>query len=204
MNTLANVPQRRYSSPLREGQAGETRDRILDGALTVLSRGLAAISIPAVAREAGVSIPTVYRHFATKGDLLEAIYPHAVRRAKVEDLRIPASLEEFRDGVRSVFDRAEAFDEVARAAVASHGVDEVRHATMGSRIATTRRIAEAIAPSLTEPERQRLTRILIVLTMSASARMLRTHLGLSADEAADDVDWAVRAMIAGSAPSAAR
>jgi hypothetical protein len=33
--------------------------------------------------------------------------------------------------------------------------------------------------------------------MSASARMLREHLGLSLDEAVADVDWTIRAVIAG-------
>jgi hypothetical protein len=43
----------------------------------------------------------------------------------------------------------------------------------------------------------------IVLTMSATARMLRDHLGLSLSEAVDDVEWAVQAVIAGRAARAA-
>jgi hypothetical protein len=36
----------------------------------------------------------------------------------------------------------------------------------------------------------------VVLTASASLRMWRDHLELSADEVADDVDWIVRAAVA--------
>ena len=39
-------------------------------------------------------------------------------------------------------------------------------------------------------------RLLVVLTASASLRMWRDHLGVSVDEAAEDVDWAIRAAVA--------
>ena len=48
-----------YSSRLREEQAQRTREQILEGLVKTMARGMATVSIPAVAREAGVSIPTV-------------------------------------------------------------------------------------------------------------------------------------------------
>ena len=81
MTRITNRRGRKYSSQLRAEQAEETRARILDATVPVMARGIASLSIPAVAREAGVSVPTVYRHFATKQDLIEAIYPHVMRRA---------------------------------------------------------------------------------------------------------------------------
>lgn len=197
MSHLLNSRSRPYRSPLREEQAQDTRERILEGALRVLAGGLAGLSIPAVAREAGVSVPTVYRHFGTKGDLLGAIYPYAVRRAMGGALEPPRSIEEFRDGVRVIFDRVEALDDMERAAIASPAAEEIRHATMPDRVVATRRIADAIAPGLSEEDQARLTRLLVVLSMSAAVRMWRDHLGLSVEEAVDDVDWAVRAVIAG-------
>ena len=82
VNTRASDPSqdarsRPYRSELREEQAESTRSRILDATMRVMGRGVASLSIPAVAREAGVSTPTVYRHFGTKHDLLDALYPHA-------------------------------------------------------------------------------------------------------------------------------
>ncbi len=79
VNTKA--PARYYRSELRAQQAEDTRARILDAALRVMADGFASVSIPNVAREAGVSVPTVYRHFKTKQDLLDALYPYLIRRS---------------------------------------------------------------------------------------------------------------------------
>jgi hypothetical protein len=84
MTRLANNQQRSYRSELRAEQAEETRVRILDATVRVLARGEATLSIPAIAREAGVSVPTVYRHFGTKAELLASVYPHLVRRTGVD------------------------------------------------------------------------------------------------------------------------
>lgn len=204
MKSLANRRARRYQSPLRAGQAQDTRDRILEAALRVMAGGLAGLSIPAIAREAGVSVPTVYRNFANKQDLLDAIYPYSIRRARTGELTIPTSIEGFRDGVRVVFERADSFDEVARAAAASRGAEEVRHRSMETRVATLRQVADAIAPGLSPEDREHLARLGVLLTTSASARMLRDHLGLSLEEAVDEVEWAMRAVIAGRAQEPAK
>ncbi len=64
--------QRDYQSPLRQEQARRTREQILDGLIQAMARGgLADLSIPAVAREAGVSVPTIYRYFHTKRELID-------------------------------------------------------------------------------------------------------------------------------------
>ncbi len=69
--------------PLR-ADARRNRARILDAAETVLAaQGLAA-PIDDVAREAGVGIGTVYRHFPTKEALFEAVVVNRVQRL-VED-----------------------------------------------------------------------------------------------------------------------
>ena len=144
-----------------------------------------------------MSIPTVYRNFKSKRELLEAIYPYAIRRARTAELKPPRSIADFRDGVRTIFERLESFDDIDRAAMASRGAEEVRHLNIDARVAMARQIVETIAPALSADDRERLARLVIVLTMSATARMLRDHLGRSVDEAVDDVDWAVRAAIAG-------
>ena len=101
MTRIANDTGRSYRSQLRDEQAEATRARILDATIRVIARGLANVSIPAVAREAGVSVPTIYRHFGTKDDLLAAVYPHVVRRAGLHELVPPRSVDELLDGLRA-------------------------------------------------------------------------------------------------------
>jgi AcrR family transcriptional regulator len=194
MTRIAN--RREYRSELRAEQADETRARILDATMRVISRGIAGVSIPAVAREAGVSIPTIYRQFGTKQELLAAVYPHVARRTGFDTVPDPRSLEELRNVVPAYFERLDRLDDLDRAALASPGAAEVRHATMPSRIERLRRIADSIAPKLPRADRDRITRLLAVLTASSSLRMWRDHLGSSVDQVADDMDWILRAALA--------
>jgi AcrR family transcriptional regulator len=196
MTRIANSAARPYQSELRAEQAEETRRRILDAALRVMVTGLASLSVPAVAREAGVSVPTVYRHFGTKAGLLAAMYPHAARRAGLDRIPDPSSAGDVKGVVRALIERLDALDDVSRAAFASPIADEVRHATMPSRFARLRRLGESIEPPLSSADLDRITRLLVVLISQSSLRTWRDHLGVSADQAADDVDWILRAAIA--------
>ena len=63
------------------GPAADTRDRLIQGTLACLrSRGVAGTTIAAVARESGLSRPTIYAHFET----LEALIHQAVEDAAVQ------------------------------------------------------------------------------------------------------------------------
>jgi len=197
MNRIVKKPNRPYESSLRDEQAQETRDRILAATGRILARGIADLSIPAIAREAGVSVPTVYRHFGTKRNLLDAIYPYAIRRSGSGELPMPTSIDDYRDTVRAVFERVDSFDDIDRAVVASPGAEQIRRMGMESRVAMARQIANTIAPELTDDDRERLARLAILLSTTASARMLREHLGLSLEEAVDEVEWVIRAIITG-------
>lgn len=196
MSRIATRPGRGYHSQLRAEQAEETRARILDATVRVMAGGVASVSIPAVAREAGVSVPTIYRHFGAKRDLLAAVYPHLARRIGLDRVSDPSSLDDLRDGIRAIFDRLDAFDELARAAAASPAAEEARHVTMPDRFERIRRFVDSIAPSLAKVDRDRIARLLVILTTSSALRVWRDHLGSSVDEAAEDIDWMVRIAIA--------
>ena len=198
MKRIVNNGRREYRSALRERQAAETRSRILDATVRVMARGLASTSIPAVAREAGVSVPTVYRHFRTKRDLFAALYPHVVYRGAMARLPLPDSLEGFGAVLRKQFASLDAMGDVERAAMASPAGEEARRSQMPSRIARTRELADAIVPADSPIDRERFTRLLLILTGAAAFRTWRDHLGSTPDEAAEDVEWAVRTLIGAS------
>ena len=186
---------------IRAAQAQATRVRILEATVSVMARGVASVSIPAVAREAGVSVPTVYRHFGTKQDLLAAVYVHVVRRAAPGDFVVPRTLDELREGVRVIFEGLESADDLARAAMASPAAAEARRAGMPERLEVYRGLADAIAPNLTQLDRARIARVLTVLISGSALRLWRDHLGSSVEEAADDIDWVIKAAVSASTRS---
>ena len=66
--------RRRYTSVRREAQAQETRAGIARAARTLfVARGWAATTVRDVAREAGVSVPTVYAAYTNKTGLAMAL-----------------------------------------------------------------------------------------------------------------------------------
>jgi len=61
------------------GGSPATRDRIVDTALRLFSeKGTSAVSMRELADAADVTVPGVYYHFASKADLIQAVY-HAAR-----------------------------------------------------------------------------------------------------------------------------
>jgi AcrR family transcriptional regulator len=56
------------------------RERVLEAARAVFSSGGQDASLEAVAKEAGVGIGTLYRHFPTREALFEAVYRHEVEQ----------------------------------------------------------------------------------------------------------------------------
>jgi AcrR family transcriptional regulator len=195
MTRIVKDPARRYRSRLREEQAEATRTRILDAAVRAMADGVATISMPAVAREASVSVPTVYRHFGTKEELLAELYPHVERRAGLGKMALPGSVDEIGSTVRAIFDRVESFDDLARAAMASPVAQEVRQLTLPHRLALGRELLDGIRPPLTPDVRDRIARLLVVLLTSSSLRTWR-QLDATVDEVAEDIQWIVRAAVA--------
>jgi AcrR family transcriptional regulator len=183
---------------LRAAQAQATQARILEATVTVMARGVASVSIPAVAREAGVSVPTVYRHFGTKRNLLAAVFPHVVRRAGLDELVPPRSIDELGRGVRALFERIDSAGDLARAAAASPAAEEVRRVDMPARLEMSRRLADSIVPKLTPGDRDRIARLLTILISASALRVWRDHLGSTVEEAASDIDWVISAAIAAS------
>ncbi len=70
-----NKPSTRtYNAPQRRQQAEATRQAILKAARTLFARlGYQTTTLPAIAREAGVALPTIYATFGSKAAILSAL-----------------------------------------------------------------------------------------------------------------------------------
>jgi AcrR family transcriptional regulator len=193
MKRITNVkgrPQhpRAYQSPLRDEQTEVTRKRILDALVRTMGKGVAGLSVPAVAKEAGVSVPTVYRHFRTKADLVEALAPYLSRKTGL--MEIPdAGSRDLRAITRELYRRNEAMDAEVRAAMASELGREVRRRTMPERLTLIRKYMAERVPGVTGAELDQLTRVAMILMSSATMRAYKDYLGINAMEAAEDVAW---------------
>src|SRR5262245_15990282 len=66
--------------PAAQERSRRTRDRLLDAAEAVLAHeGLDGATVPAIAREAGVAVGSVYRRFPDKDALMRGVYERFFR-----------------------------------------------------------------------------------------------------------------------------
>src|SRR5918997_837619 len=76
-----------------QGEGARLRDELIAAAGRLLARDgdVDALSLRGVAREAGVAAPSVYLHFASKGDLLRAfVGSHFAARQRAIETSVPS------------------------------------------------------------------------------------------------------------------
>jgi AcrR family transcriptional regulator len=88
-------PRRAYRSIKRAEQVAQTRGDILTTAGAMFrEHGYSAVSMPTIAREAGVAVETIYRAFGSKAGLFSAVIDAAIAggaaRAEVPVVERPA------------------------------------------------------------------------------------------------------------------
>ncbi len=183
-----------YHSRLREEQTQHTRERILEGLIRAMANGIASLSVPAVAREAGVSVPTVYRYFRTKKDLIEALGNYLLEKKmgiNASTLQLPRSPEELVAALNSTFLRIESQDDTVLAASASGLSYEMRKEALPQRLHMIEQALAPVADQFNEADRIRLRNVVLILSSSAIVRAFKDYLDLSAAEAADNAAWAI-------------
>jgi AcrR family transcriptional regulator len=76
------MPPRAYNNEMRQLQQADLKARIAEAAAQLhATQGVLATSYAQVAQQAGVSLPTVYKHFPTLGELIQACSGHVASQA---------------------------------------------------------------------------------------------------------------------------
>jgi AcrR family transcriptional regulator len=154
------VKTQAQKSPLRREQAALTRTRIVEGAKAVFeARGYEGARIEDIAKEAGVAVPTVYKVFTNKSNLLKAAVEAAIRggeageverqawfREQLEEPTAEGQLRLIARNARRMYDRAGHLLEVVRAAGASDSdIEALWRAINDERLGRARTSAERLA-----------------------------------------------------------
>ncbi len=187
--------KKKYHSNLRQEQMRRTREQILDALVRTIGQGVAGLSIPAVAREAGVSIPTIYRYFHNKQELVAALGGYLMQKMGMASLQPPRSLDDLLAISRYGFVKAEDMDEAIKIVAVSELGSQMRRDAMPLRIKMLEDALAAELAPLNEQDRVRLRNIILVLTSSAMIRAFKEYLDLTGEAAADNVAWAVRLLV---------
>lgn len=190
-----------YSSPLRERQKADTRDLILQAVKRLLrDRGLADLSLASVAAEAGITERTVYRHFATREQLLEATWAAVNDRLGMREF--PRTAMELVDRPRQVFPAFDEQGEIVRAMLASPQGRELRLRVNRDRQAAIRAAVRDARPGLREPAFTRLCAAVQLLYSASGWATMTDYWDISSEEAGKAASEAI-AMLLGVPPATA-
>ncbi len=200
------VPQhglgrRVYRSELRAAHATSTRQRILEAVSTLVKTNDGRLSIASIARTAGVSLPTVHRHFPTKRELFEA-YRLTVERAltgTAKPAALPTTMAGMAPTVRAFFRRFGDPDDPIGHTKRLHNAMEwelSREVTVPRRMAWIDHVMTTQFPGLSRADRERMSDLFVVVVSASMAEALRGYLNRSPDEMADRAIWALNALSA--------
>jgi AcrR family transcriptional regulator len=189
---------RTYESPTRKAHAEATRERILRALVDlIVEEGPATISIPQVAKRAGVSVRIVYHYFPSKEALFDSLTEAMPTLVATPDGAAPAtprSPAELVAAVPAIYRYLEA----NRALFRAIGVSE-----LGERLAASRRpqrvgrmetALEPLRDKLDDDEYRRLRAIIGLIASFDAFDVLTETWDLSRDEAADGAAWAIRVL----------
>jgi AcrR family transcriptional regulator len=188
---------RLYDNSHREAQAAHTREMILDALVRVMARGVADLSMPAVARESGVSLRTVYRHFATKRELLAALNVHLDERIGYSLTPYPVDLDDLAAHITRYFCGLEGMDATSRAVRASQVGRVVRDTNVPDKLQAVTAGLAPVMESLPTEVRAHLFNIVTTLFSQYTLQLMKDDLGISGEEAAESVVWAIKTLVDG-------
>jgi AcrR family transcriptional regulator len=178
---------------LREAQRAVTEQRIV-GALAALidQEHPLEISMTAVAKRAGVSEPTLYRHFPTKRDLFAAL---ARRQFQAVAAGLaPASADDLGQAVHTVFRRSAEMENTIRWTLAAPDPQRVPRPNVAARLAMLRTALRDVLEDLDDDTAQLLLRTVVLLTSPMAWLYWNDYLGLDPAAAADTAGWAIKTL----------
>jgi AcrR family transcriptional regulator len=187
---------RQYQSPEREQAKQETRERILDALVEVVTReGVLAFTVQNVANAAGVSHRTVYRHFATREDLLDGLDELLERRGMAAGVHPgPPDLTDLPQHIGRYYESFDVAGDAMRAYVIISLALGRRVPGFDERSQGVRDHLARAYPGLTADELQEATGVIRVLLSTRAWFIMTTELHMSTPAAGRAASWALEAL----------
>ena len=195
MTTSNETPTR---DTLRDAHKDLTRERILEAVVDCLNEEKEELTIEDVAARAGVTKRTIYRHFATRDDLLKATWPAMQRRVGLNPNRPGGFVDKAEELANLSLRLFPAFDTqrgAVRASVFSKPGREIRMAVNEQRKAGFIASVKDARPDLNKQELLRLAATVQLLNSAFAWAIMKDFWGLDGDEAGRAVSDATHLLL---------
>ncbi len=183
---------RAYDSTLRARQAEQTRDLILETAAHILAeQGIQALSVAEIARQAGVSLRTVWRNFASLDEVIDEVD----RKSAIGGPDLHPALDALQDHVRVLYDFFDGHPDLLLATLYWRFAQGQAPPARVERAEQMMELLKDATPHLS-PELQRAGAAALTLLPNGMAwATLRKELGWTAAESGPAVGWILQLVI---------
>ena len=178
---------------LRDRQATATREQILDVAFEMLTRHPNdPFSHEAIARKAGMGARTVYRHFPSRAELLQALWE---RLRAATGIRMPTSEDEVVPFIRGMFQQFEDNEALVRAVLnSSIGMEVRKTGAIRGRGDLTKSLSQVLR-GLTPRRQAQIVAVFLTLYSGNFWQTLRDRGGLTGPDAQEAAVWTLEALL---------
>ena len=195
-----DMKSRKYDMGARQQAKTATRDAIIKAAIdTFMAERSFAITLPAVAERAEVTVKTVLRHFGSRDALVDAAWSQAYDEVMAERTPPPDDPEAALDVLIAHYERRG--DIVLAMLAADENDPRAQRMNSAGRLAHRAWVEDVFGARLPEQAeaRSRLIDVLVVATDVYSWKLLRLDRGLSVDDVRDRMLFMTEALLAGAA-----
>lgn len=176
---------------LRERQKATTRSEIVATAMESL-RASGNLSHEAIAARAGMSARTVYRHFPSRDDLIAAVW----ERLRMEtDTQFPQSEDEILQLAPRTFRNFDRNENLVRAFLFSGVGAEVRDRGAREGRPAFEAALRGLIGHLPARRQKQAVAVFLALYSAPAWQMMRDRGGISGEESAQAVTWALSALV---------
>lgn len=190
----SNARRRTYDNRLREQQAEATKERILEAMMDLLGReGMSAFSVGRVAKVAGVSEPTIYRHFGTREGLIE-VWGRWFEKRKGHP-GFPSTLDELLAAPPSVFRYFSENAEYIRASQTAEA-QELIHSARARRRRAMSKLLAPLTSSLDPSDARAIEQVFGLLLSAKAWKTICDDAGVAPETAGRAIERAMRALAA--------
>jgi AcrR family transcriptional regulator len=186
-----------YVSKLRERQKEQTARLILDTVARILADAeLSAATIAEIARVAEVTERTIYRHFATREDLLRAFWKRELERIGGVSVTTPDTPEALCASIRRLFASLDANEGIVRAVLSTAEGRELRRPTNKARLQHMVSFLEIHAPKLDPEQRLSVAAGIVMVSSVPSWMFMRDNYEMDGVRAGEAAARTVEAILA--------
>lgn len=188
--------RRAYSSEIRERAKADTRDAIIRAVITVILReGVHAFTMQNVAARAGVSLRTVYRHFASREQLLEGLSDHLEKAASAGGFSPPTDVKEMPEVAPELYRRFDPMRDAVSAYVVASIATGYRPKSHVERLRDLSQTLAAAYPNLTAEKLREASAVIGVLMGSRMWYVLTGEMGLGPEQGGRAAEWGLRTLL---------